>query len=55
MICYSFDNKLFKALMVDKYGYNIHKNIIPQDELENYIQEIKDKREIYGLVEINFS
>lgn len=49
------DNKLFKALMVDKYGYKHTQEYHSQDELENYIQEIKDKHEIYGLVEIRFS
>lgn len=49
------ENKLFKALMIDKYGFNDIKEYHSQIELENYIETIKDKNEIYGLVEINFS
>lgn len=49
------DNKLFKALMVDKYGYKNKQEYHSQNELESYLQDLKDKREIYGLVEICFS
>lgn len=48
-------NKLFKALMVDKYGFNDQPEYQSQIELDDHIQEIKDKNEIYGMVKFDFT
>lgn len=47
------NNKLFKALMIDKYNLENKNTHTSQEDLDSYIKEKNENKFIYGLIEFN--
>lgn len=49
------ENKFFKALMINKYSTKIKREYESQIELEEYIKEKNENKNIYGMVKFNMT